>query len=280
MAMHRSIYDHNGIPTNKLQSVVPSVFAQQPYEKTSARYGFVPTIDVVQSLESTGLNLVQAGQTVTRIEGKGNFTRHVLRFRPQYAPTVMNEALPEVVLMNSHDGSSGFKLWLGLFRMVCANGMIVSSGTFSSVSVPHRSNAAEIVAQQSLDFLSNISALESGMLRFRERQMTESEMYQFAEKAAQIRWGNERPAGLDARQLLLARRLQDAHHNLWAVLNTIQENLTKGGVSLTRTGRRSSTRGLRSVSDDVRMNTQLWGAAESFLHNGTIDVEAKELAEV
>jgi hypothetical protein len=280
MAMHRSIYDHNGIPTNKLQSVVPSVFAQQPYEKTSARYGFVPTIDVVQSLESTGLNLVQAGQTVTRIEGKGNFTRHVLRFRPQYAPTVMNEALPEVVLMNSHDGSSGFKLWLGLFRMVCANGMIVSSGTFSSVSVPHRSNAAEIVAQQSLDFLSNISALESGMLRFRERQMTEQEMYQFAEKAAQIRWGNERPGGLDSRQLLLARRLQDAHHNLWAVLNTIQENLTKGGVSLNRTGRRSSTRGLRSVSDDVRMNTQLWGAAESFLHSGTIDVEARELAEV
>jgi hypothetical protein len=69
MAAHRTIVDHNGIPTTKLQAVVPSVFAQQPYEKTSARYGFVPTIDVVQSLESTGLNLVQAGQTLTRVEG-------------------------------------------------------------------------------------------------------------------------------------------------------------------------------------------------------------------
>ena len=277
MAAHRTIVDHNGIPTAKLQAVVPSVFAQQPYEKTSARYGFVPTIDVVQSLESTGLNLVQAGQTLTRVEGKAPFTRHVLRFRPQYAPTVMNEALPEVVLMNSHDGSSGFKLWLGLFRMVCANGMIVSNGTFSSVSIPHRSNAAEIVAQQSLDFLSNIETLDEGMRRFKDKHMTETEMYQFAEKAAQIRWGTERPAGLNARDLLLARRLQDAHHNLWAVLNTIQENLTKGGVSLNRTGRQSTTRGLRSVSDDVRMNTQLWGAAESFLHGEIIDVEAREV---
>ena len=277
MAAHRTIVDHNGIPTAKLQAVVPSVFAQQPYEKTSARYGFVPTIDVVQSLESTGLNLVQAGQTLTRVEGKAPFTRHVLRFRPQYAPTVMNEALPEVVLMNSHDGSSGFKLWLGLFRMVCANGMIVSNGTFSSDSIPHRSNAAEIVAQQSLDFLSNIETLDEGMRRFKDKHMTETEMYQFAEKAAQIRWGTERPAGLNARDLLLARRLQDAHHNLWAVLNTIQENLTKGGVNLNRTGRQSTTRGLRSVSDDVRMNTQLWGAAEAFLHGEIIDVEAREV---
>ena len=277
MAAHRTIVDHNGIPTAKLQAVVPSVFAQQPYEKTSARYGFVPTIDVVQSLESTGLNLVQAGQTLTRVEGKAPFTRHVLRFRPQYAPTVMNEALPEVVLMNSHDGSSGFKLWLGLFRMVCANGMNVSNGTISSDSIPPRANAAEIVAQQSLDFLSNIETLDEGMRRFKDKHMTETEMYQFAEKAAQIRWGSERPAGLNARDLLLARRLQDAHHNLWAVLNTIQENLTKGGVNLNRTGRQSTTRGLRSVSDDVRMNTQLWGAAESFLHGEIIDVEAREV---
>jgi hypothetical protein len=277
MTAHRSIYNENGIGMDQLAAAVPSVFAPSAFSGVSSRYGFVPTANIVEDLRSNGFRVVSAGQTLTRVEGKKDFTRHVLRFRPDYAPMV-GDSLPEVVLMNSHDGSSGFKLWAGLFRMVCANGLIVCTNTMAGISVPHRSNAVEAVRAQSFDFLSRVQNLSDTVSAYQARMLSDEEAFHFAEVGAQIRWGAERPAGLNSRDLLLARRFEDARQNLWNVLNTIQENLTKGGVNLTRPARRSSTRGMRSVQDDTRMNVRLWAAADEFLSGDIVDVEAVEVA--
>ena len=262
MSAHHSIRNDSGLTNDALARHVPSVFVDSPFSGVSSRYGFVPTGEVVDGLRSAGLVPVYAGQSLTRIEGKRDYTRHVLRFRPDYAPTIVGEALPEVVLLNSHDGSSGFKMWLGMFRMVCANGLIVSDKAMGAVSIPHRSNAVEHARRQSLELIERVSGLSLQIETFKAIELSEGEMFQLAEHAAAIRWGSERPVGLNARDLLTPRRFEDSRRNLWAVLNTIQENLTKGGVNLNRTGRRSSTRGLRSIVDDTRMNTRLWAAAD------------------
>lgn len=262
MSAHHSIRNDSGLTNDALARHVPSVFVDSPFSGVSSRYGFVPTGEVVDGLRSAGLVPVYAGQSLTRIEGKRDYTRHVLRFRPDYAPTIVGEALPEVVLLNSHDGSSGFKMWLGMFRMVCANGLIVSDKAMGAVSIPHRSNAVEHARRQSLELIERVSGLSLQIETFKAIELSDGEMFQLAEHAAAIRWGSERPAGLNARDLLTPRRFEDSRRNLWAVLNTIQENLTKGGVNLNRTGRRSSTRGLRSIVDDTRMNTRLWAAAD------------------
>jgi hypothetical protein len=70
---------------------------------------------------------------------------------------------------------------------------------------------------------------------------------------------------LDHRNLLIGRRFEDSGDTLWAVLNRIQENVVKGGVNLNRVGRQSSTRTLRSVTDDARVNARLWEAADALV---------------
>ena len=255
----------SGFSLDQLQSIAPSVFAEQPANKVSSRYGFVPTVSVVEELQSRGLVPVFAGQTLSRDEENRPFAKHLLRFRPQYAPTVVGQSVPEVVLMNSHDGSSGFKLWLGLFRMVCCNGMIVSDGVLGQVSVSHRSNAAQIVGDQSIGFMGQIDHIEDRVQRFMDRVLSPLEQGQLADTAATIRWGKDRPAGLDHNNLLIARRFEDSGSTLWAVLNRIQENVIKGGVNLNRPRRQSSTRLLRSVSDDARVNARLWEAADALV---------------
>jgi hypothetical protein len=255
----------SGFSLDQLQSIAPSVFAEQPANKVSSRYGFVPTVSVVEELQNRGLVPVFAGQTLSRDEENRPFAKHLLRFRPQYAPTVVGQSVPEVVLMNSHDGSSGFKLWLGLFRMVCCNGMIVSDGVLGQVSVSHRSNAAQIVGDQSIGFMGQIDHIEDRVQRFMDRVLSPLEQGQLADTAATIRWGKDRPAGLDHNNLLIARRFEDTGSTLWAVLNRIQENVIKGGVNLNRPRRQSSTRLLRSVSDDARVNARLWEAADSLV---------------
>lgn len=265
MARYTQQRSDSGFNLDQLREIAPSIFATEPAGKVSSRYGFVPTVSVVEELGNRGLVPVFAGQTLSRDQDNRPFAKHLLRFRPQYAPTVVGQAIPEVVLMNSHDGSSGFKLWLGLFRMVCCNGMIISDSVMGQVSVPHRSNAAEIVGDRSIGFLGQVDRVEDSVRRFMDRILTPAEQSSFAEQAAQIRWGTDRPAGLDHNALLLGRRFEDAGDNLWAVLNRIQENVVKGGVNLNRTNRQSTTRILRSVGDDARINSQLWEVADQFL---------------
>lgn len=257
-----AVRSEHGLGLDQIRQYAPSVFAEQPHDRVSSRYGFVPTISVVEELGKTGLVPVYAGQTVTRDKSRRSFTRHVLRFRPDMAPELMG-TLPEVVLMNSHDGSSGFKLWLGMFRMVCANGMIIADKVLGQVDVPHRSQAPKLVADQSLDFLSKIDYVDEKLRMFMDKILTVEEQYTFAAQAADIRWGQDKPAGLNSRALLDSRRFADEGNDAWHVLNRVQENVIKGGVSLLRANRRSSTRVLRSVGDDARINTQLWQAMDA-----------------
>lgn len=254
-----------GFSLDQLREIAPSVFAEEPAGKVSGRYGFVPTVDVVEELTGRGLVPVFAGQTMSRDHDNRPFAKHLLRFRPQYAPTIVGQSVPEVVLMNSHDGSSGFKLWLGLFRMVCCNGLIISDGVMGQVSVAHRSNAAQIVGDQSIGFMGQIDHIEDRVRRFMDRVLSPLEQGQLAETAAQLRWGNDRPAGLDHNSLLVGRRFDDAGSSLWNTLNRIQENIVKGGVNLNRQRRQSSTRMLRSVGDDARINAKLWEAADALV---------------
>ena len=266
MARYTQKYSNEGFNLDQLREIAPSIFAEQPAGKVSDRYGFVPTVAVVEELNNRGLVPVFAGQTLSRSVDNRPFAKHLIRFRPQYAPTIANQSLPEVVLMNSHDGSSGFKLWAGIFRMVCCNGMIISDSVMGQVSVSHRSNAAEIVGQRSVDFMGKIDHIEERIRRFMDRILEPIEQYQFAEQAAQLRWGNDRPAGLDSRNLLIGRRFEDSGDTLWHTLNRIQENVIKGGVNLNRPGRRqSSTRVLRSVGDDARINSKLWELADELV---------------
>jgi hypothetical protein len=254
-----------GFNLDQLQEIAPSIFAAEPAAKVSSRYGFVPTVDVVEELNNRGLVPVYAGQTVSRNPDNREFAKHLIRFRPQYAPTIAGQSVPEVVLMNSHDGTSGFKLWLGMFRMVCMNGMIVSDSVLGQVSVAHRANAPQIVGDKSVSFLGQIDHLEDRVQRFMDRVLTPVEMSGFASAAADVRWGNNKPAGLDHNSLLLGRRFEDSGDTLWHVLNRVQENVIKGGVNLNRQRRQSSTRVLRSVGDDARINSQLWELADALV---------------
>ena len=265
MARYTQARSETGFSLDQLAKIAPSIFAEEPASKVSSRYGFVPTVNVVEELQGRGLVPVFAGQTLTRDINNRAFAKHLIRFRPQYAPTIAKQSLPEVVLMNSHDGSSGFKLWAGIFRMVCCNGMIISDNVMGQVSVAHRSNAAQIVGDRSIGFMGNIDHIEERIQRFMDRILSPLEQGQLAETAVQLRWGKDRPTGLDHNSLLLTRRFEDAGASLWNTLNRIQENVIKGGVNLNRPRRQSSTRVLRSVGDDARINAQLWEAADALV---------------
>jgi hypothetical protein len=53
------------------------------------------------------------------------------------------------VLLNSHDGTSAYRVMSGVFRLVCLNGMIVADRKGAEVHVPHKGDVVRQVVEGS-----------------------------------------------------------------------------------------------------------------------------------
>jgi hypothetical protein len=89
----------------------PSALATRPYDAMSAKYTYVPTLGVIEAMIKAGFQPFSASQSRTRIAGKGDFTKHMIRFRHQDVSQALavGDVIPEVVLINSHDGTSAYR---------------------------------------------------------------------------------------------------------------------------------------------------------------------------
>jgi len=271
-----------GTPANRRQTPLtidqiaqyaPSALATRAHESRSDRYTYIPTINVIEGMIKAGFQPFSASQSRSRIEGKAEFTKHMIRFRHQDigADLVVGDVIPEVVLVNSHDGTSAYKLIAGMYRLVCSNGLMVADSTTASLSVMHKGNiVAEVIDGSNLIIQNSQKALQAAGTWSR-LQLTDGEQSAFAEAAHTLRFADSEgkvTTPITAAQLLRPRRSEDTGTDLWKTFNRVQENVIKGGlhgVQRDGAGRRLravSTRQVKGIDQDVKLNRALWTLAE------------------
>src|ERR1700687_3303207 len=97
------------LPIDQIAQYAPSALATRPHESRSDRYTYIPTINVIEGMIKAGFQPFSASQSRSRIEGKSEFTKHMIRFRhADLMQAVVGDVLPEVILVNSHDGTSAY----------------------------------------------------------------------------------------------------------------------------------------------------------------------------
>jgi hypothetical protein len=248
----------------QIQKVAPSAFAGQAYSKQSDRYVFVPTSAVIDGMRSAGFFPVKAMQSRTRVEGKQNFTKHLIRFRStdQQAITI-GDSLMETVLTNSHDGTSAYDLSLGVFRLVCENGMVVGD-VFESIHIRHIGNIIERIISASTEMSKNAPKIAESVERWRTITLEPQEQLLLAEGAHALRFdeGSNQAEIFTPANLLTVRRNADAGSDLWSTFNRIQENATKGGRVRTGGFRSRKIRGVTGIDQNTKLNKALWTLAE------------------
>lgn len=243
----------------------PAVFAEAPHERTSPKYTFIPTERVLAGLMNAGFVPVQAQQAATR-SASPRHARHVLRLRRRYETVQLRDAIPEVVFLNSHDGTSAYQLRMGLFRVVCTNGLIVSRGAFPGVCVAHRGNIVDEVVEGAIRVTEQFEQLAGQVERMEARQLLKDDQRAFARAALATRYPDALERGLSPAQLLRCRRVEDLQDNLWSTFNRVQENLLGGGlIGHSKNSRITRTRRISSIREDVRINSRLWDLAAEVL---------------
>ena len=253
------------LPLDTLQAQAPAVFAPSADGERSARYTFIPTARVLEGLVGAGFVPVEARQARTR-SASPLHARHVIRFRQRTETVQLRDAVAEILFLNSHNGTSAYQLRVGLFRVVCTNGLIVSHGAFPTFSVAHRGNVVDDVVAHALGICGRFEVLAAQVERMEQRQLFKDEQLRFAERALALRYPEPDTAGMAAPALLGCRRSEDAGEDLWRTLNRVQENLLRGGLMRrSPSGRLVRTRRITSIREDVRINTALWEMAAEVL---------------
>jgi hypothetical protein len=248
-----------------LRQRAPAVFASAAHATTSARYTFIPTERVLRALTNVGFVAVDVRQARTR-RASALHARHVVRLRRRIETVHLRDAVPEILFLNSHDGSCAHELRLGLYRVVCTNGLIASTGNVAGYRIAHRGDVVDEVVGRALELAERFGELAAQVERMEARRMHKDEQIELAERAVQLRWPDPSTSGLQPSQLLTCRRLADTRDDLWTTTNVVQENLMAGGLSRrSPSGRLVRTRRLSAIRETVRLNVGVWKLATSYL---------------
>jgi hypothetical protein len=257
---------------DQLRGMAPSVFADRPHDSRSERYSYIPTSRVVTALRGEGFQPVKVTTARVRDTGKLGFEKHMLRFRRSDAALAVGDVFPEIVLVNSHDGSTSYSIMAGLFRLACSNGMVVSAGSLAEeVKVRHSgNNIVDDVIEGSYRVLeTSQSALEVAG-DWARIELKPAEQMALATGAHHVRFADsdgEVSTPIRPDQFLTARRYDDRKNDLWTTFNRVQENTIKGGLrgvgrdAQGRT-RRTSTKEVKGIDGNVNLNKALWKMAE------------------
>ncbi|HGY4989994.1 TPA: DUF932 domain-containing protein [Citrobacter freundii] len=244
---------------DELRQHVPSVFGEDKHESRSDRYCYIPTITLLENLQREGFQPFFACQSRVRDPDRREHTKHMLRLRR--AGQINDQQVPEIIILNSHDGASSFQLLPGIFRSVCTNSLVCGQ-SFGEIRVPHRGNVVERVIEGAYEVLGIFDQVEEEREAMQSLLLPPPAQQALAKAALMYRFGEEHQPVTEA-QALSPRRWQDEKNDLWTVFNRLQENLSKGGlVGRSAQGKRSRTRAVNGIDGDLKLNRALWVMAE------------------
>lgn len=257
-----------------IRGVAPAALAAEAHESRSSRYAYIPTAEVIAGMRANGFVPMAAAQARTRDAGRIGYTKHLIRFRHVDAKPVterrVGATFPEIVLLNSHDGTSAYRVMSGVFRLVCLNGMVVADRQGAEIRIPHKGDVVRQVVEGSYAVLDDARQALDAAEAWQAMPLSRDEQRAFGEAARVLRFGDAEgntDTPITPEQLLAPRRAEDAGDDLWRTFNRVQENVIRGG--LTAWGRdahnrprRVTSREVTGIDGDVRLNRALWQLAE------------------
>lgn len=269
--MYFNTHNLSAMSHESIQRKAPAVFATEPHERTSDRYLFIPTIQLIQGLEDNGWDVVSAVQS----RGESGHSKHaVMLTRRDFLKSELgvNDIAPMLKIENSHNGLSSFKLSGAIYRKVCANGLTVPESMFDTPKVKHTKNMTGDTIEASFRVLNDFPELVERINQLKRVELSQDEKLVLASSAARLVYDEERIARTNeyyrdehfvAKSLMKARRYADHTMNdLWTVSNCIQENAVRGGVKLVGESKAIRSRAVQNIDRDSKINQEILTLAQ------------------
>src|ERR1035437_9952292 len=247
---------------DQIMAVAPSIFAEAKHVSRSERYAYIPTIDVLHGLKKEGFSPFMVCQTRSRDEAKRDHTKHMIRLR--HAADIAGQEANEIILVNSHDGSSAYQMLAGVFRFVCQNGLVCGD-LRSDIRIPPKGNITDNVIEGAFRVVDDFEKIDEQKSGMKLLTLNDGEQSAFARAALALKYDETEltSAPITESQVLSAKRFEDRKSDLWSTFNRVQENMTKGGLrGRSANNRNISTRAVTGIDNSIKLNRAMWILAE------------------
>jgi len=232
------------------------------------RYVHVPTEKVIEDVMKLGWTPINAYRVASRGQRTGT-GRHMVKFVNYDFMQEGKTEYPELLLTNSHDGTTAFKLDVGIFRLVCSNGMVVKSQDFGSMKVRHYGYDFETIKGAVNDLVEQIPDYLKQVEDMKEQKLEREQMLEFARQAAMLRMTKVNESAIDevvdVEDLLESTRKEDEGDGLWEVFNRLQEKVVNGKFNYALGKKERKARPVKGFKSQVKLNQDLWELASSYL---------------
>ena len=265
---------------DQLREICPIAFESEPTNpNVTKKYLFVNTEQIIDDLDKLGWKPVTAAMRKSRGK-KTIFSKHMVTFQNpdiKITGTDGDDSFPRIIMTNSHDGLQAFKFSVGIFRLVCSNGLVVADEKFSEFKIRHKgysfSELRDVVSQAVKDLPSKVEVLN----KMKNKILTKDEKEKLALDAMLIRAGIT-PDSDKAKKfvydqetiedILDPKRKEDKGDDLWKVFNVVQEKITQGEFHAALKGAETKVRKVRKIKSfekDLQVNKKLFKLATALV---------------
>lgn len=254
-----------GLSQKAIQEIAPAILTD--VHKMSDRYELVRTYDVIEALREANYFPVEVQQH-NPSQRDPMFVTHkvVLRSRESIErPAQVGDQVSQIVILNSHNGRKRLTMLAGLYRFVCANGLIIGEDMMK-FTARHTGTIKEDALTFTNGMIKELPRINDAIDRWGSIELSPSKQNEFAWRARKLRWAKD--AQYEADVMLAPRRPTDVGNDLWRVFNRVQENCVKGGMeAINENGRRVKSGALTQIDYNAKFNSDLWALAEEFALN-------------
>jgi len=272
--VNQKIENRESLTMDELKMICPEISTPEinpelrKHLGISDKYVHVPTEQVIEDVMKLGWSPINAYRVNSRKKRNG-VGRHMIKFVNYDFMQEGKTEYPELLLTNSHDGTTAFKLDVGIFRLVCSNGMVIKSQDFGSMKVRHYGydfetikGAVNKLVEQIPDYLKQVEDMK-------EQELERKQMLEFAREAALLRFKTANIETIDklvdVDDLLESTRKEDEGNGLWEVFNRLQEKVVNGKFNYALGKKERKARPVKGFKSQVKLNQDLWELASSYL---------------
>lgn len=269
----------NTLSLDQARVLAPQAFVTSPAPTVSEKYSFLPTTRIIEDMQTLGWSLCGAKAAKSRGKNKirAEYGMHIVEF---FHPDIKivsegnTEAYIKVVIMNNAMGVGKIRVEVGVFRLVCENGLVIKDADFGSFRLKHRGYSFEDLQGMINSIVEKLPVAVNKINMFSTVELTQAQQESFATEAIKIRMGEDKVVTVEEiEQVLQATRPEDEGNTLWACLNKVQESLIRGGVAFTnQKGKTRRSKPLKNFAQDLQVNGDLWELADKYVDYAEYEV--------
>ena len=232
---------------------------------------------VEAALKPYGFNLVSLKTGRARLADRADHQTTIARYRSENELKINGLSMDLVFKIPHLYGA--IEAFLGTYRQVCSNGLVVGQKFFECPRIRHVGNALNQLETLIPIIIAKHNELADSIREMQSRNVTPEALAIFVKEIAQLRLGqNEKIVSIQYNDLMRVRRDADNGQDVFSILNVVQENVMRYGLRYqTETTAQDGTKLIRNMNarpvtrnenesvKSVDLNASIWDAATRIL---------------